>query len=243
MTLHFGVKLVINGNQLWCSHWHQRGFAIFVANWVTTRVKITFTRGQFWPPGIIIACVCLCVSMCQPQACLNLNSSPVKAKITKFRPKVQNTLVVILIVLGLIDLDLQLTSQNFIMHVLSTGVNKQPIEQIHNSHDYHSLPRHSPNCFIQDLNPLHILIYLDRFTVPTVSQSQPLACISRQLRIFQCLTLLLLGLCYQRDSCTDHVDLHFTSPLGRWEKQCLNGTDSNTIDWKLNDCVNASDCK
>ena len=58
-----------------------------------------FTRGQFWPPGIVVACVCVCV-------CINhllvrtITSSPVQARITKFGPDKQNTLVKIPIVLG-----------------------------------------------------------------------------------------------------------------------------------------------
>ena len=40
-------------------------------------------------------------------ACSHHNSPPIQARITKFRPEVQNTLVKIPIVLGAIDLDLQ----------------------------------------------------------------------------------------------------------------------------------------
>ena len=59
---------------------------------------MSFTRGQFWPPGIVVACVCVCVY--QSLACLHDNSSPVQARITKFGPEKQNTLVKIPIVLG-----------------------------------------------------------------------------------------------------------------------------------------------
>ena len=44
-----------------------------------------FTRGQFWPSGIVIACVCLCVR--QSWACLHDNSSQDWARIAKFGPK------------------------------------------------------------------------------------------------------------------------------------------------------------
>ena len=47
-----------------------------------------FTRGQFWPSGIVVACVCLCVcpSVRQSPACLRNNSSTVQARITKLGP-------------------------------------------------------------------------------------------------------------------------------------------------------------
>ena len=60
--------------------------------------RYLFTRGQFWPSGIVIACVCLCVR--QSWACLHDNSSQVWARITKFGPKMQNILLKVPIVLG-----------------------------------------------------------------------------------------------------------------------------------------------
>ena len=57
-----------------------------------------FTRGLFWPLGIVVACVCVCVY--QSLACPHDNSSPVQARITKFGPEKQNTLVKIPFVLG-----------------------------------------------------------------------------------------------------------------------------------------------
>ena len=58
-----------------------------------------FTRGQFWPSGIVVAWVCVCVclsvclSVCQSRVCPRDNSSPVRARITKFGAQMQNTLV------------------------------------------------------------------------------------------------------------------------------------------------------
>ena len=42
-------------------------------------IMYVFTRGQFWPSGIVVACVCLCVrlSVRQSRACPHDNSSPV----------------------------------------------------------------------------------------------------------------------------------------------------------------------
>ena len=62
------------------------------------------TRGQFWPLGIVIACVygsvCPCVCVYQSRACPHDNSSPIQAQITKFGPEMQNTLVWVPIVFG-----------------------------------------------------------------------------------------------------------------------------------------------
>ena len=60
-----------------------------------------FTRGQFWPSGIVVACVCVCVclSVCQSRVCPRDNSSPVQARITKFWAQMQNTSVKVPIVL------------------------------------------------------------------------------------------------------------------------------------------------
>ena len=58
-----------------------------------------FTRGQFWPSGIVVACVCPCGR--QSRACPRDNLSLVPARITKFEPDMQNNLVKIPIVLGI----------------------------------------------------------------------------------------------------------------------------------------------
>ena len=60
-------------------------------------VTMVFTRGQFWPPGIVVAPVRPSV---RHQVCPRDNSSPVQARITKFGPKMQNTLVKVPFVLG-----------------------------------------------------------------------------------------------------------------------------------------------
>ena len=88
-----------NGN-----HRHDRGprWMHYVLSCGLMRLNITiFTPGQFWPSGIVIAfvCVCLCQSVCQSLVCLRDNSGPIQARIIKFGPKVQNNLVRIPIVL------------------------------------------------------------------------------------------------------------------------------------------------
>ena len=63
---------------------------------------VLFTRGQSWHLGIVVACVsvspCICVSVLQPWFCLCYNLWPIQARITKFGPEMQNTLVKITIV-------------------------------------------------------------------------------------------------------------------------------------------------
>ena len=61
-------------------------------------LKVIFTRGQFWPSGIVVACVCSCGR--QSRACPHDNLWLVPARITKFEPDMQNILVKIPIVLG-----------------------------------------------------------------------------------------------------------------------------------------------
>ena len=69
---------------------------------------IFFTRGQFWPSGIVVACVCVSVCpcvrvsvcVCQSRACPHDNSPLVQARFTKFGTKVQKTLVKVPIVFG-----------------------------------------------------------------------------------------------------------------------------------------------
>ena len=83
-----------------------------IQSWALIRCPFSyaiFTRGQFWPSGIVIAHVCVFVSVCvyQSLACPHDNASAVQARITKFESQVQNALVKIPIILGLIDLDLQ----------------------------------------------------------------------------------------------------------------------------------------
>ena len=53
---------------------------------MTNVLALIFTRGQFWPSGIVIAPVCVSVSVCvyQSLACPHDNSSAVQARITKF---------------------------------------------------------------------------------------------------------------------------------------------------------------
>ena len=53
-----------------------------------------FTRGQFWPSGIVVACVCLCVRVCvyQSLACPRDDLGPIESRITKFGSKMQKHL-------------------------------------------------------------------------------------------------------------------------------------------------------
>ena len=74
-------------------------------------IEMIFARGQFWLSGIVISCVCVYVrvSVCvyQSLACQHNNSSAVQARITKLGSEMQNTLVKMPIIFGVIDLDLK----------------------------------------------------------------------------------------------------------------------------------------
>ena len=59
----------------WGWIWDVRLLVIIYIN----HICLIFTRGQFWPPGIVVACVFVYQSL----ACPHDNSSPVQAGITK----------------------------------------------------------------------------------------------------------------------------------------------------------------
>ena len=173
-----------------------------VGTWEGVRVMILmfFTRGQFWPSVIVVACICMCVcvcpcvcvSVCLSQACLHHSSSPVQVWISKFGPEVQNTLVKIPIVWGsflLWSSRSNLTSKSkfhydWFIHqdkYTTTRVNTWLLRLLHSPdwftvsflctyRTYISRLLHGPDCF--SLNLLH-------------------AYWSRQPRVFWRLTLLL----------------------------------------------------
>ena len=95
---------------LWCSHWlYSRiicqpysSYTLMLGKNGHCLTNSIFTRGQFWPSGIVIACVCVCVRVCvcQSLACPHDKLGPVQARIAKFGPKMQKTLVNVPIVLG-----------------------------------------------------------------------------------------------------------------------------------------------
>ena len=114
-----GCRLYLSCMSLYLGHWfvkcmfwsssHLKATQLsIVSSLWQGAAKVIFTRGQFWPSGIVIACVCgsvcpcvcMCVCVYQSRACPHDNSSPIQARITKFGPEMQNTLVWVPIVLG-----------------------------------------------------------------------------------------------------------------------------------------------
>ena len=98
-------------NLLHALHDEERYVSVISCLWlcilrINVHASQIVTRGQFWPSGIVVACVCLsvCVSVCvcvrQPRACPRHKSRRVQARTTKFGQKVQNNLVKVPIVLG-----------------------------------------------------------------------------------------------------------------------------------------------
>ena len=81
------------------------------------------TRGQLWPSGIVVACVCLCVCVCV-YVCVSVNHQfvrtitchPLKLQSPNLDQKCKTPWLRCLLFLGFIDLDLQgqieLKSQN-----------------------------------------------------------------------------------------------------------------------------------
>ena len=67
-----------------------------------------YVRVNFYPRPVLAfgycrclrLCVCVCLSLCQSLACPRDNSGPVQARIAKFGPKMQKTLVKVPIVFG-----------------------------------------------------------------------------------------------------------------------------------------------
>ena len=57
-----------------------------------------FNRGQLWPSGIVVACVCVLV--CHSLACLSNISGPFYARISGCGPKMQTTLIKVPFKLG-----------------------------------------------------------------------------------------------------------------------------------------------
>ena len=73
--------------------------ALVCSYWYISRYFVFFTRGQFWPSGIVVVCVCPCGR--QSRACPRDNLWLVSARITKFEPDMQNILVKTPIVFGI----------------------------------------------------------------------------------------------------------------------------------------------
>ena len=84
--------------------WQLTGFIVRFQLFLNSR-KISVVRDiHFYPRPVLASgycrCLCLCVCVYQSLACPHNNSSPVQARITKFGPEKQSTLVRIPIVLG-----------------------------------------------------------------------------------------------------------------------------------------------
>ena len=74
--------------------------------------NMIFTRGQLWPSGIVVACVCLCVCV---YVCVSVNHQfvrtitchPLKLQSPNLNHKCKTPWLRSLLFLGFIDLDLQ----------------------------------------------------------------------------------------------------------------------------------------
>ena len=67
-----------------------------------------FTRGQFWPPGIVVACVCVCVSLCVNHLLVRaITRDPFKLGSTNLDHRCKRPRLWSLLFKGAIDLELQ----------------------------------------------------------------------------------------------------------------------------------------
>ena len=92
----FKVKVIGQGQISWSRLRHRvQTASVFAFRFVA--IGSFLPEASFWPSGIVVACVCVCVcvcpSVCQSLACPRDNSGPVQARIAKFGPKMQKTLV------------------------------------------------------------------------------------------------------------------------------------------------------
>ena len=136
MTLHcviatFVLKSVSLGHQLYTitcmemehDHWdlfQVPKFFFFVVNFLYARLNSKliilrcckshhfFTRGQFWPSGIVIACVCGSVCVCiNHELVRTITHHPVKLGSPNLDQRCKTPWFGSLLFLGMIDLDLQ----------------------------------------------------------------------------------------------------------------------------------------
>ena len=80
-----------------------------LASW-RSRISPIFTRGQFWPSGIVVACVCLCVCPCvcvNPQLVRAITHHPFKLGSPNLDHRCKRPWLRSLVFWGVIDLDLQ----------------------------------------------------------------------------------------------------------------------------------------
>ena len=65
--VQWGMKLWSKASPQWCVFWQAACMALFCTS--KSKSKNIFTRGQFWPSGIVVASICL--SVCAVSTCLS----------------------------------------------------------------------------------------------------------------------------------------------------------------------------
>ena len=117
------IRKIICSIYIWCHqsntylhwkrqiNWEMYWFWLIAANWYKIP-QLIITRGQFWPSGIVITCVCgsVCVCVC---VCINyelvrsITHHPVKLGSPNLDQRCKTPWFGSLLFLGMIDLDLQ----------------------------------------------------------------------------------------------------------------------------------------
>ena len=92
-SLSLLLQYKLDRSQIGCCHWKRPPTTcpvIKCALFILVCSSTIFTRGQFWPSGIVIACVCVCVRVCVCQSVWQShNLGPVQARIAKFNFKIR----------------------------------------------------------------------------------------------------------------------------------------------------------
>ena len=98
MSILVGLNTHPPAPSQWIRWYHLLCVRLVYFVWWESNTKITmltmdgnFTRGQFWPAGIVVAYVCVRVYVCRTRVCSRNISSCVQLRSPHFRPEVQTT--------------------------------------------------------------------------------------------------------------------------------------------------------
>ena len=119
---------------------------------------LLFTRGQFWPSGIVVACVCLCVCLSvNHQFICAITHQPFKLESPNFDQRCKRRWLRSLLFFGKIDLELQdqivLKSQNLPHFELVRAISHQQLKSV--------FPNLGQKCILALLRSLLILGWID----------------------------------------------------------------------------------
>ena len=119
-----------------------------------------FTRGQFWPSGIVVACVCVCVCVClsvNHQLVRAVTHQPFKLESPNLDQRCKRPWLRPLLFFGMIDLELQgqieLKSQNLPHFEFARAISHHKLKSV--------FPNFGQKCILALLRSLLILGWID----------------------------------------------------------------------------------